>query len=182
METKLLNIYSCNIPLQDSSEGLPFKMESYDLNMVNKIEYLGNAIECLLKLKNGKRFLRYQGSIYKSMEDIIYFFPEIVNSPITIAKLIIFFISNNNERVIENSQKFIDKYNYHYASDFTDIPYNHLSAYNHYDISQIKLPRIENGKLIYYVEKKGMPYKVSCEWPIISNNPDLKYETLNSID
>lgn len=179
---ELLNLYPCYVSLKDSSGGPQFEMESYDLNIVNKIEFLGNSIDCLFKLKTGDRFLRYQGSIYNSVQDIIYFFPELANSTLIIAKLLNFFFSNNSDQVIEIPQTFIEKYNLLYTSDFIDNPNNHLSAYNHYDISPIKSPRIKNQKLIYYVDRKGIPYKVSCEWPITSTNPDLKYETLNSID
>jgi hypothetical protein len=48
------------------------------------------------------------------------------------------------------------------------------------DISQMKKPTIENGKLIFYVEEEETerPYRVSLSYPIREKECDIKYETL----
>lgn len=57
------------------------------------------------------------------------------------------------------------------------------SEYGIYDVSSIKDPFLENGKVIFYAEKKssGVPYKVICTYPYTDENAECAYTLLPAL-
>lgn len=97
-------------------------------------------------------------------------------------------INDSRATVILNPKKFIREY-----KNFLEMPISNpalvmdfkaccLSWQNHYDTTEICRPKIKDGDLIFYVEQNGIPYKVSCNWPIYNLPPKCRQQLLPIIE
>jgi hypothetical protein len=68
-----------------------------------------------------------------------------------------------------------------YPSDLFEY---RLTDYHIFDVSIMHEPRIESNQLIYftYQTSTGLPYKVVCPFPYISNSSTVHYQILPIID
>ncbi len=120
-------------------------------------------------------------SNYRCVGALLKAFPALLDKDyiLDMAKVINFLCKGIEYQVIEepdvyktNYKKEIDK-----EQSCCNLADFSLTPYGEFDVEEISLPRIEHGKLIFYVEGK-IPQRVTCEYPFKSDYPVIKYEML----
>lgn len=160
--------------------------ESSVLSLIDIIQTKGMAINCCFDRKRHVKVLSCSGENLYSFNSFISLLarnPEIDDATI-LAKALNYLIDDEGGQVITDPQKFKKEYADLYSYDPTKMPdfngefFFHLSQQEHYDTSVIEPPRIIDTKLVFYIEIRHTPHKVTCEWPVVTDPPSYKRETL----
>lgn len=123
---------------------------------------------------NGRSAIDYEGTQYRNLDELVKKVPTLADPKnlkqfIRIAN---FLFTGQEFMLIDDPAEYQKRYRAN-AGKLT-------KEYGIYDVSSIKTPYIENGKVIFFAEKNssGVPYKVICTFPFNSPAAECAYTLL----
>lgn len=124
---------------------------------------------------NERPAIEFEGKQYNDMTDLVKAAPAL-SDPKNLRQFIHianFLFTGLDFMIIEDN---VQEYQSRYRSNAGKL----TREYGIYDVSSLREPYLENGKLIFFAEKNssGVPYKVICTFPFTSQGARCDYTLL----
>lgn len=154
-----------------------------EVDLLDSIQSKDLEIHCCIDKKTNRKLLNCSGENLYSFRHLVSNLPE-STEPSTLAQALNYLINGIDSHVITNPEDFKKKYEALYGFDLTktpdligDFPLC-IAHQEHYDTSSIEPPTVKEKTLEFYIEVHHTPYKVTCTWPVKTDPPEFKQETL----
>jgi len=145
---------------------------------------IGDGVaECQLDA-SGLPIIVSEGQVHSNLLSLTKAFPDLVTEGylkpfITAAN---FLFQGIKFHPIDSISKFQKEYvdRIEYEQDPSKQFLKRISDYGIFDVSQMHSPKVIGDKLIFFVREDytDLPYRVTCDFPITTENPEVKYELL----
>ncbi len=154
-----------------------------DIDLLDSILSKDIEINCCIDKKTNRKLLSCSGENLYSFLHLVTSVPESTDTT-ALAQALNYLINGLDSQVITDAADFKKKYEALYGFDLTKTPHligDHplcICHQEHYDTSAIEPPKVKEKTLEFYIEIHHTPYKVTCGWPVETDPPEFKQETL----
>lgn len=154
---------------------------------MSKIMVNNEELKLNLDNETHERSVQYQGRDFTTLDELTTHFQELqsTQNATALAAAANFLFSGLEFILIEDPaifrKRYSDRIKFEQTKSQAVRPEDSVLSSGGFNVDDIANPKVENGRLIYYVEdrNRGIPYKATCPMPFHNEKDYYQYEKLH---